>query len=195
MAWTIKHNAEDVARALARDRAGMLRDVAMPLARFYNVQVAGRAVGKYMQVGSAARRKPGDTGPLRIQSGRLVRAVQGGLGPGGSREGRVEVDITPQAIRITKAVLTPYAKIQEEGGTVTVPQPPNAQAKRAKMRRFFWAMWYATKDERWKGLALSKKPTFDITIPARPYLTPAHNDVLPAVAREAERLLTKILNP
>jgi hypothetical protein len=37
-----------------------------------------------------------------------------------------------------------------------------------RQRRFFWAMWAKTKDEKWIALALSR--TYEV--PARPYLRP-----------------------
>lgn len=42
-----------------------------------------------------------------------------------------------------------------------------------KQRRFFWAMYAQTKDDMWKALALSET----YTIPARPYLRPAVDEM------------------
>lgn len=59
-----------------------------------------------------------------------------------------------------------YAAIQEFGGT-THPTVTR------KSRAFFWYMLKATGDEKWKGMALSKKSHFTVHIDARPYLRPA----------------------
>jgi hypothetical protein len=54
-----------------------------------------------------------------------------------------------------------------------------------RQRRFFWAMWYETKDEMWKALALSQT----YTIPARPYLRPAVDSHKEKAARVMARAL------
>jgi len=57
----------------------------------------------------------------------------------------------------------PFAMVHEMGTTIhRTPQ----------MRKFFWAKWYETKDDFWKGMALSKK---DIVIPARPVVSGIYN--------------------
>lgn len=57
-----------------------------------------------------------------------------------------------------------------------------------KQRRFFWAMWFATKDEMWLALALSTT----YTIPARPYLGPATRSTRRAVGRAMAREYNRI---
>ena len=47
----------------------------------------------------------------------------------------------------------PYAKIQNEGGTIKVTP---------KMKKFFWAQFYQTGDPFWKRMALMKKKEIDI---------------------------------
>lgn len=57
----------------------------------------------------------------------------------------------------------PYARIQREGGTITVPVTP-------RMRGFFWAKWYETGETKWKNMALTSRSVFVIHIPAREYM-------------------------
>lgn len=52
-----------------------------------------------------------------------------------------------------------YEKLHNEGGKVTItPQ----------MRGFFWSMWYKTKNDFWKHLALTKKT--ELTMPKRQFI-------------------------
>lgn len=100
----------------------------------------------------------------------------------------------------------PYASAHQFGETVTVPVTP-------KMRRFAWAKYYeagkggksavkgaaggntdiSNEAGKWKGLALTKKTTLSMKMPARPMigesaeLTEKYNDKL-------ENELLKILN-
>ena len=59
----------------------------------------------------------------------------------------------------TSNTTSEYAEIQNEGGVITVTD---------KMRKFFWAKYYDTKKEFWKGMALHKGST--VTIPKRNYI-------------------------
>lgn len=51
-----------------------------------------------------------------------------------------------------------YANIHNDGGTIKITR---------KMKHFFWYMYFKTKDEFWKNLALKKG---DITIPQRKFI-------------------------
>lgn len=66
-----------------------------------------------------------------------------------------------------------YAALQQFGGTITptIPITP-------KVRKYFWARWYESKDDKWKGLALTKKTSLTPTIkvPARPYIVMQSED-------------------
>ena len=62
-----------------------------------------------------------------------------------------------------------YAAIHNEGGTITVKVTP-------KMKKFFWAMFYKTGENKWKFLALTKKENFMIKIPKRQFI--GHSDTL-----------------
>lgn len=56
-----------------------------------------------------------------------------------------------------------YAKIHNEGGTVSIPIT-------AKSKKFFWYMFKKTNDGKWKAMALTKKTTLQITIPKRQFI-------------------------
>lgn len=68
-----------------------------------------------------------------------------------------------------------YAAIHQYGGTIE-----STTRISARMRKFFWAKYYSTGEEKFKWMALTKKQTIErrITIPARPFitLTPADLD-------------------
>lgn len=68
---------------------------------------------------------------------------------------------------------SPYAAIHQFGGNIKQDFEITP-----KMRKFFWAKHYETKDEMWKALALKKgriKREFDM--PARPYITLTEEDL------------------
>jgi phage gpG-like protein len=98
------------------------------------------------------------------------RGEEGGAG-GGKRESIRKV--TGSGGKLTGWVGTkvPYAGLHERGGTVTVPVTPLA-------RRFFWYMdQQAGGGSKWFGMAVSKKDSFTMNIPARPFLEPAAKDM------------------
>lgn len=64
---------------------------------------------------------------------------------------------------VTVANEAPYAGIHNTGGIITVSVTDRS-------RRFFWAMYYQTGDERWKGMALTDKKQFNIRIPKRQFI-------------------------
>lgn len=66
-----------------------------------------------------------------------------------------------------------YARIQEMGGTTR----PNVTDR---MRKFAWFMYFNTRDDKWKRMALTRKSRLVIKIPARPYLRPAIKDAMPS---------------
>lgn len=57
----------------------------------------------------------------------------------------------------------PYAKLHNEGGYVKVPRTE-------RMRKFFWAMFKATEDEKWKWMALSQKTFVVFRMPKRQFM-------------------------
>lgn len=78
-----------------------------------------------------------------------------------------------------------YARIQEKGGETH----PNVTDR---MRKFMWAMWYKTGDEKFKRLALTQKGRLTITIPARPYIEPAIEDAMPSFQENIARVMRNL---
>ena len=74
-----------------------------------------------------------------------------------------------------------YAPIHEFGGRIRLTD---------KMRKFSWAMFFKTKDDKWKWMALAKKSF--LKIPARPFLRPAVQDAMPDFRDNLRRILLKI---
>lgn len=100
--------------------------------------------------------RTGET-PL-VSSGRLYRSI------GYRLEGNDTVVIAPMSE-------LQYAGIHQRGGvthpTVTV-----------KSRAFFWAMWFETKNDMWKAMALkSVGSKLNVFIPPRPYLMFQQEDI------------------
>jgi len=73
-------------------------------------------------------------------------------------------------------------KLQNDGGNIKVT---------LKMRKFFWAMWFDTKDEFWKGMAMTKKQTINIT--ARPFIYDSP-DLGEAINKDLSKRISIILN-
>lgn len=64
---------------------------------------------------------------------------------------------------ITIGTYAPYAKIHNEGGTINIPITK-------KSRKYFWAMYKLTNDEKWKYMALSKKNHIVLKFPKRQFI-------------------------
>jgi len=111
------------------------------------------------RTGNLARSLVRTDHPDNIQ--RIYQSVEGG-----------GLDITGEVGTSVK-----YAAIHEYGGVI----PPVSMNITEKMRSFFWVMWYKTKDEKWKFMALKRlMPVINIptrTIRPRPFLGPASEDV------------------
>ena len=65
--------------------------------------------------------------------------------------------------QITFGTYAPYAKLHNEGGTVTVPVTK-------KMKKYFWYMYKSTQQEKWKFMALTKKPYMKFRMPKRQFI-------------------------
>lgn len=99
--------------------------------------------------------KSGET-PL-VASGKLYRSVKYMVGK--------------NEVVILAGEGLPYARIHHFGG-VTHPVITR------KSRAFFWAMWFETKDVKWKYMALKQVgSTMNVKIPARPYMLIQPEDV------------------
>lgn len=172
-------------REIEADITKMLQEIAL----YADVVLSGRIVGGYMQNASKdslldpANPPPG---PLKIRTGRLVSSAAG-KGYLGEREFVVDLSINKGLLKWVKTFLVPYAGIHEYGGSFSIPVTE-------RMRRFFWAMYYKTGEDKWRGMALTKKTSFKITIRPRPYAEPAFEDVTPAVTAKAESLLFTLIN-
>lgn len=85
------------------------------------------------------------------------------------------IEVRPQGkSSIVISANSPYAAIHQFGGTLTPTIPITS-----KMRKFFWAKYFETGFESWKGLALTKKKELKpvIQIPARPFITLTEEDL------------------
>jgi len=67
------------------------------------------------------------------------------------------------AERVVVSAAAKHASIHNEGGMVNIPVTK-------KMRKFFWAMYYKTKKEKWKGMALTSKTHFSFKMPKRQFM-------------------------
>jgi phage gpG-like protein len=74
---------------------------------------------------------------------------------------------TSKSIRIVNDA--PYAAIHNEGGRITIRITP-------KMRKYFWYMYYKTKQDKYKAMALTKKTAFLMNIPQRQFM--GHSKVM-----------------
>lgn len=100
--------------------AAALPDALRDAAGHGALRIGGYAVDTFMRDAKGeGRRSPGDSGPLRIVSGRLARAVASTPDrphPGGVN--RITTD--PASVLLEKGVdlgVVPYARIHERGGT------------------------------------------------------------------------------
>jgi phage gpG-like protein len=69
---------------------------------------------------------------------------------------------------VTFSTNQPYAEIHNNGGVVKIPRTP-------AMRKFFWAMFKKTGDEKWKWMAMSKKPNVVFRMPKRQFIGHSKN--------------------
>lgn len=73
-----------------------------------------------------------------------------------------KVVVRPEGVRFEFGSTSVVAAVHENGATIPIT---------AKMRRFFWAKYFETKADMWRGLALTKKSA--VTIPPRPFFADA----------------------
>ncbi|MEQ9426975.1 MAG: hypothetical protein RJQ09_21310 [Cyclobacteriaceae bacterium] len=67
------------------------------------------------------------------------------------------------ATRVEAGTDLEYMELHNTGGQLKVPVTE-------KSRKFFWAMWYKTKDGKWRALALTRKKQLTINIPMRRFI-------------------------
>lgn len=80
--------------------------------------IVGRSTTQYMRdaKGEGRMRRPDDTGPLRIVSGRLVRSLVGARTGSAGPESIYRVERAAAAVTITFGSRVPYANIHENSG-------------------------------------------------------------------------------
>ena len=71
--------------------------------------------------------------------------------------------ISSDASQVTIGTYAAYAKIHNEGGTITTPITK-------KMRKYFWYMFKKTQNQKWKWMALTKKDVMKIKFPKRQFI-------------------------
>lgn len=92
--------------------------------------------------------RPGGAVLVGKQSGRLRRSVR-------------NIRQTRNSVLVGSDL--PYAAIHNTGGVIRVPVTERS-------RKFFWAMWFATGEAHWKGMALTKKTTLLVNMPKRQFI-------------------------
>jgi hypothetical protein len=97
---------------------------------------------------------------LGVRSGQLMRNV--GMKMGGSEE--VPTATVGTGVGSAVSTSSKYAKIQDVGGTTH----PNVTEK---MRRWAWAMFIKSKEDKYKWIALTSKAKLDVKIPASGWFT------------------------
>lgn len=117
-----------------------------------NFQVGGRPVRWQPLKGGAET-------PL-MTSGRLYRGIKS------------KIENGVPTVWIDKRI--PYAEIHQYGGVTN----PGIRKGVGRMRRFFWFMWFTTKNEMWKWMAITKRGALQVYIPPRPYMMFQAQDIL-----------------
>lgn len=170
----LERGIRESSQALPATIAGIMRD-SLKL-------VANTAVSRYMIATrgprSSTRRLPGVNAPvdptrLTWRTGNLARSLVRDDHPGHVHRIRSVGGITLAGEIGTRVN---YAAIHEYGGVL----PAHTMAITERMRRFFWAKWYETGDDKWKRSAMKRNPAA-VSIPARtmrarPFLNPAAQD-------------------
>jgi phage gpG-like protein len=181
----------NLASSLAQIIKTHVQGIPVVMQGYIGSEMANRAVSANFRSGAAqafdesTRRNTGSK--LRIASGRLFRSFLPN-----SLDNIYEVREKTDAITLKFGTKVPYAAIHENGGTITQQRTPRQKA-------FFWAMFAKTGDTMWKAMALSKKTSATLRIPARPFFAPAvlrvEREYLPKmrdkIVREFDTALTE----
>jgi phage gpG-like protein len=83
---------------------------------------------------------PGKKGTTMVQSGKTRRDIK-------------KLKVSQRRVVVGIGGHKAYAEIHNTGGKLPITP---------KMRRFFWAKWYETKNDFWRNMALTKKTHLDI---------------------------------
>lgn len=103
----------------------------------------------------------------------------------GVLRGSLRAEVRGETIAFTSS--TPYAEIHNEGGQVTTRIPVTD-----KMRRWAWYMYSVTDDDKYKGMALTKKTeiTATFSMPKRQFI-----GTHPIVTKSVEDILDEHVKP
>jgi phage gpG-like protein len=110
------------------------------------------------------RWKPVDKGKALIKSGNLRRSIS---------------ILSLDNVSVVVGTRLIYAEIHNEGGNIN---------KTEAMKKYFWAMFYKTKNPKYKYMALSKKKS--ITIPERKFIG-STNTLNLKIKREVSKYIKK----
>lgn len=114
------------------------------------------------------KRKFKGRGSLMHVTGRLRRSIRGRV------VGKDVIEFSSD---------TPYAKIHNEGGEITVTE---------KMKRYFWYKYYATQQKEYLYMAIKKRGT-KISIPQRQFIG-YYQGIDKTVERAAGRMVEEAMN-
>lgn len=132
-----------------------LKDASDEIPRLFEALVAEHLEASTLEAGTKST-----SDKLHTGKGGLRRALIRG------RKGNIyEADLDLFASKFVYGIddeIIKYANTHEYGDTRPIT---------LKMRKFFWAMYFKTELEMWRGLALTKQTT--ITYTARPFMAPA----------------------
>lgn len=212
----IDHNFDVFAKALSEAPDEYKAQVQDPLKEFIGKRFGSVSSNEYMREGPTLFESDNypprrSSGPLRILSGRLQQAVRGAskgisTGRGQGVESETVAETTENGFVWIHRIFVPYALIHEKGGTIPAHRIPVTQ----KMESFFWAKFYETgtkepqtkidvaRGNKWRRMAIAakNKTHFEIPpvdIPARPYIEPALQDIIPEVEQRGISLINDFL--
>lgn len=117
-------------------------------------------IGSQMvNTGLKSRIAPSTNARLEINTGNLFRSfARGGVG------NIYKVNVSANQYELEYGSSLPYARIHEYGGFIR---------SKGNMHKYFWARFAETKNTYFKNLALHVEKKGGVTIPKRPYFTPA----------------------
>lgn len=117
-------------------------------------------IGSQMvNTGLKSRIAPSTNARLEINTGNLFRSfARGGVG------NIYKVNVSGNQYELEYGSSLPYARIHEYGGFIR---------SKGNMHKYFWARFAETKNTYFKNLALHVEKKGGVTIPKRPYFTPA----------------------
>lgn len=111
--------------------------------------------------------KPSDRTKVTTRTARLLRSIVGARGQEWQgKESVKSIRVSKSKFDATVGTKVPYAAVHEFG------HPARTDLITSQQRKFFWAMFYKSKEPKWKGAALSKG-IHRKAYGGRPFLAPA----------------------